>query len=81
MAAPEEWIDGRFVVQIEGSSEDFIGGKLQEVSDRGLVLSRTVEGGQPAPVFFPWRVVRFVQLDTRPDQAPQDDEEDADTSS
>jgi hypothetical protein len=81
MVAPEEWIGRRVVIQIEGLSEDLIGGELLEVSDRGLVLSRIVEGPHPAPVFFPWRVVRFVQHDTRDDQAPQDDEEDADPGS
>ena len=59
---PEEWL-GRPVklVFISGSSTEYVDGVLEEVNDRGIVLSAEVHVGRPAQsLFYPWSAV--VQL-------------------
>ena len=64
---PEAWI-GRSVevIFVSGSSTEYADGYLEEVNDRGIVL--TVEGPGECPVrplFFPWGAV--IQLSEEPD--------------
>jgi hypothetical protein len=59
---PEDWL-GRPVklVFISGSSTEYIDGILEEVNDRGIVLSSEVHVGRPAQsLFYPWSAM--VQL-------------------
>ncbi len=59
---PEEWT-GRAVklVFISGSSTEYVEGVLEEVNDRGIVLSAELHVGRPAQsLFYPWSAV--VQL-------------------
>jgi hypothetical protein len=59
---PEAWI-GRSVelVFVSGSSTEYAAGDLQEVNDRGIVLSVETHVGHPARLlFYPWGAV--IQL-------------------
>ncbi len=59
---PEAWI-GRTVelIFISGSSTEYTDGDLEEVNDRGIVLSVETQVGHPAqPLFYPWSAV--IQL-------------------
>ena len=59
---PEEWL-GRPVklVFISGSSTEYVDGVLEEVNDRGIVLSADLHIGHPAQsLFYPWSAI--VQL-------------------
>ncbi len=59
---PEAWI-GRSVelIFVSGSSTEYADGYLEEVNDRGIVLSVETHGDHPArPLFYPWGAV--IQL-------------------
>ena len=59
---PEAWL-GRAVrlVFLDGASTEYAEGELEEVNDRGLVLSVETHVGHPAqPLFYPWSAV--IQL-------------------
>jgi hypothetical protein len=59
---PEAWI-GRSValVFVSGASTEYVDGDLQEVNDRGIVLSVETHVGHPAQrLFYPWSSV--IQL-------------------
>jgi hypothetical protein len=59
---PEAWL-GRTVklVFVSGSSTEYAEGALEEVNDRGIVLSVETHVGHPAqPLFYPWSAV--IQL-------------------
>ena len=59
---PEAWL-GRPVklVFVSGSSTEYADGVLEEVNDRGIVLSVDAHVGYPAqPLFYPWSAV--IQL-------------------
>ena len=59
---PEAWL-GRPVklVFISGASTEYAAGGLEEVNDRGIVLSVETHVGRPAqPLFYPWSAV--IQL-------------------
>jgi hypothetical protein len=59
---PEAWI-GRTVelVFVSGSSTEYANGYLEEVNDRGIVLTVEGHGEHPArPLFYPWGAV--IQL-------------------
>ncbi len=63
---PEAWL-GRPVklVFVSGSSTEYADGTLQEVNDRGIVLSVETHVGHPAqPLFYPWGAV--IQLSEAP---------------
>jgi hypothetical protein len=65
---PEEWL-GRPVklVFISGSSTEYFDGVLEEVNDRGIVLSADLHIGHPAQsLFYPWSAV--VQLSEAQDR-------------
>jgi len=59
---PEVWV-GRAVrlVFVSGASTEYADGVLEEVNDRGIVVSVETHVGQPAqPLFYPWGAV--IQL-------------------
>jgi hypothetical protein len=59
---PEAWL-GQSVklVFLDGASTEYAEGDLEEVNDRGIVLSVETHIGQPAqPLFYPWSAV--IQL-------------------
>lgn len=59
---PEAWL-GRSVklVFVSGSSTEYAVGGLEEVNERGIVLSVETHVGRPAqPLFYPWSAV--IQL-------------------
>ena len=70
MAAPEDWIGKQVTFGMEGENLA-VSGELAEVSDRGIVLV-TARGDTPqVRVFYPWRVIRLIQLE--PGQQPDRD--------
>jgi len=49
------------LVFISGGSTEYTDGDLEEVNDRGIVLSVETQVGHPArPLFYPWSAV--IQL-------------------
>ncbi len=59
---PEVWV-GRAVrlVFVSGASTEYADGVLEEVNDRGIVMSVETHVGQPAqPLFYPWGAI--IQL-------------------
>lgn len=59
---PEAWI-GQAVrlVFVSGGSTEYAVGGLEDVNDRGIVVSVETHVGQPAqPLFYPWGAV--IQL-------------------
>ncbi len=59
---PEAWL-GRPVklVFVSGASTEYAAGSLEEVNDRGIVLSVETHVGRSAqPLFYPWSAV--IQL-------------------
>jgi hypothetical protein len=66
---PEAWI-GRPVelVFVSGASTEYTDGTLEEVNDRGIVLSVETHVGHPAqPLFYPWSAVIQLALSEQPD--------------
>ena len=63
MAAPEDWINKRVAIGISGVKPQLILGELLGVSDRGVTISVPV-GISTATVFYPWRMVEMVQLES-----------------
>ena len=64
---PEAWL-GRLVRLefVSGSSTEYVVGVLDEVNERGIVLSADLHVGHPAQaLFYPWSAV--VQLSEAPD--------------
>ena len=59
---PEAWIGQSVNLTFTaGSSTEYIGGNLEEVNDRGIVLSAVTHIGHPAQyLFYPWGAV--IQL-------------------
>ena len=64
---PEAWV-GRSVelIFVSGSSTEYNDGRLEEVNDRGIVLTVEGHGEHPArPLFYPWGAV--IQISAAPD--------------
>jgi hypothetical protein len=59
---PEAWLGKPVRLEfISGSSTEYVVGLLDEVNDRGIVLSADLHVGHPAQaLFYPWSAV--VQL-------------------
>jgi hypothetical protein len=60
MSAPEDWTGVRVRVRLEPGKPGRVQGVLSEVSDRGIVVRRQLGGGGERPIFFPWRLVRWM---------------------
>ena len=65
---PESWLDRPVkLVFISGSSTEYVDGVLEEVNERGIVLSVNIHVGHPAQsLFYPWSAV--VQLSEDPER-------------
>ena len=64
---PEAWI-GRAVelIFISGGSTEYTDGDLEEVNDRGIVLSVETHGEHPArSLFYPWSAVIQLALEAQ----------------
>jgi hypothetical protein len=59
---PEAWLGQQVkLVFVSGASTEYAAGGLEEVNDRGIVLSVETHVGRPAqPLFYPWSAV--IQL-------------------
>ena len=59
---PEAWIGTEVeLIFVSGSSTEYADGCLEEVNDRGIVLTVEGHGEHPArPLFYPWGAV--IQL-------------------
>jgi hypothetical protein len=67
---PEDWLGHAVqLVFISGSSTEYIDGVLEQVNDRGIVLSVDLHVGYPRQsLFYPWSAV--VQLSEDPGKRP-----------
>ena len=63
MSGLEDWINKQVAIGISGVKPQLIRGELLEVSDRGVIISVPV-GVSTATVFYPWRIVEMVQLES-----------------
>ena len=63
MSAPEDWINKQVAIGISGVKPQLILGELLEVSDRGVTISVPV-GVSTSTVFYPWRMVQVVELES-----------------
>ena len=63
MSAPEDWINNQVAIAISGAKPQLILGELLGVSDRGVTISVPV-GVSTSTIFYPWRIVEMVQLET-----------------
>ena len=74
MSAPEDWINNQVAIAISGVKPQLILGELLEVSDRGVTISVPV-GVSTSTVFYPWRIVEMVQLESSADDDSPSDEQ------
>lgn len=56
---PQAWIEQSVkLIFVSGSSTEYAHGSLQEVNDRGVVLTVEGHGEHPArPLFYPWGAI------------------------
>jgi hypothetical protein len=74
VSAPEDWINKQVAIGISGVQPQLILGELLEVSDRGITISVPV-GVSTSTVFYPWRMVQMVQLQSSANNyAPSEEE-------
>jgi hypothetical protein len=74
MSAPEDWINNQVAIAISGVKPQLILGELLGVSDRGVTISVPV-GVSTSTVFYPWRIVEMVQLESSADDDSPSDEQ------
>ena len=74
MSAPEDWINNQVAIAISGVKPQLILGELLGVSDRGVTISVPV-GVSASNVFYPWRTVEMVQLESSADDDSPSDEQ------
>ena len=74
MSAPEDWINNQVAIAISGERPQLILGELLEVSDRGVTISVPV-GVSTSTVFYPWRMVEMVQLESSANRDSPSDEQ------
>ena len=63
MSAPEDWINEQVSIGLSEVKSQFIRGELLEVSDRGVTISVPF-GVSTSTVFYPWRMVQVIQLES-----------------
>jgi hypothetical protein len=63
MSGPEDWINKQVAIGTSGEKPQLILGELLGVSDRGVTLSVPF-GVSTSTIFYPWRVVQMVQLES-----------------
>ena len=74
MSAPEDWINNQVAIAISGVKPQLILGELLGVSDRGVTISVPV-GVSSSTVFYPWRMVQMVQLESSANNYSPSDEQ------
>ena len=73
MSAPEDWINNQVAIEISGVKPQLISGQLLEVSDRGVTISVPV-GVSTSTVFYPWRMVQVIQLQSSENDSPSNEQ-------
>ena len=74
MSGPEDWINKQVVIGTSGEKPQLILGELLGVSDRGVTISVPV-GVSTSTVFYPWRMVEMVQLESSANNDSPSDEQ------
>ncbi len=57
---PKAWLGREVVVNIHEASTEGVRGTLEDVNDRGVVLSIILEGRE-LPTFYPWSAIRWMR--------------------
>ena len=63
MSGPEDWINKQVAIGMSGVKPQLILGELLGVSDRGVTISVPV-GVSTSTIFYTWRIVEMVQLES-----------------
>ena len=79
MAAPEDWVGQTVMVGLEFRGEGPYTGELGEVSDRGIVLLHRREGAADQSVFYPWRLVGWIQPSQAEDRTGRREAQESDS--
>jgi hypothetical protein len=74
MSGPEDWINKQVAIGMSGEKPQLIFGELLGVSDRGVTISVPV-GVSTSTIFYPWRIVEMVQLETSANNDSLSDEQ------
>jgi hypothetical protein len=74
MSGPEDWINKQVAVRMSGEKPQLILGELLGVSDRGVTISVPV-GVSTSTIFYPWRIVEMVQLESSANNDSPSDEQ------
>ena len=74
MSGPEDWINKQVAIGMSGEKPQLIFGELLGVSDRGVTISVPV-GVSTSTVFYPWRMVQMVQLESSANNDSPSDEQ------
>ena len=62
MAIPEDWIGKPVQIRLERADRE-ITGNLVEVNDCGVVLTYAQNNAPSRTLFYPWRVVPFIEVE------------------
>jgi hypothetical protein len=62
MAIPEDWIGKPVQIRLERADRE-IPGNLVEVNERGVVLTYALSNAPSRTLFYPWRVVLFIEVE------------------
>ena len=74
MSGPEDWINKQVAIGMSGEKPQLIFGELLGVSDRGVTISVPV-GVSTSTIFYPWRRVEMVQLESSANNASPSNEQ------
>ena len=74
MSGPEDWINKQVAIGMSGEKPQLIFGELLGVSDRGVTISVPF-GVSTSTIFYPWRVVQMVQLESSANNDSPSDEQ------
>ena len=74
MSGPEDWINKQVAIGTSGKKPQLILGELLGVSDRGVTISVPF-GVSTSTIFYPWRIVEMVQLETSANNDSPSDEQ------
>lgn len=62
---PESWIGETVVVALDIRNPKEFSGRLDEVNDRGIVLSLNVDSMHEVAAFYPWNAIRRLRLKSK----------------
>jgi hypothetical protein len=74
MSGPEDWINKQVAIGMSGEKPQVILGELLGVSDRGVTISVPF-GVSTSTIFYPWRIVEMVQLESSANNDSLSDEQ------